>query len=207
VKAYYDAHADKYHSPARIMIWRILVANKEDAEKVLDKVKQDLSPKHWNEVARDESLDKTTSLRGGNLGFAEPDGKTGDPNVKVDPTLVRAAEKVKDGELVPEPVAEGSSWAIVWRRQSMRAISRPLDLETPNIRQMIAHERVEARLRELVGELRKKYVSDLHPETIELLEVSGMGEISPVKRPGTLPASRRPAAGSPIPTETPAGNR
>src|SRR5690349_24765067 len=105
------------------MLWRILVGSKEDAQKLLENAKQDLSPKHWNELARDKSLDKSTSLRGGNLGFAEPDGKTSDPNVTVDQALLRAAEKVKDGELVPEPIAEGSSWAIVWRRQSQKAIS------------------------------------------------------------------------------------
>ena len=69
-------------------------------KQALEKAKADLSPKRWNELARDESVDKTTSMRGGNLGFVAPDGSTTDPNLKVDPALYAAAEKVKDSELV-----------------------------------------------------------------------------------------------------------
>jgi peptidyl-prolyl cis-trans isomerase C len=207
VRAYYDQHKEKYHAPPRITVWRILVASRDDAVKVIEKAKADLSPKRWNELARDESVDKTTSMRGGNLGFVAPDGSTTDPNLKVDPVLYAAAEKVKDSELVAEPVAEGSSWAVVWRRQSMKAVERPLALEAPSIRQILAHERTDKRVRELVAELRKKYLSDPQPELLDLLEISAQGDVSPVKRPGTLPSSRRPAAGPMKPTETPAGQR
>jgi peptidyl-prolyl cis-trans isomerase C len=207
VRAYYEKNSSTYHAPARIVLWRIVVGSKEEAAKVIEQAKTDLTPKKWNEIAREKSLDKTTNMRGGNLGFVEPNGNTSDPNLKVDPALVTAAEKVKDGELVPEPVADDSKWSVVWRRQSMKAVDRPLEFEGPQIRQILMRERTDKRIGEAVGELRKKYVTDTHPELLELLSVSGMGEVSPVKRPGTLPSSRRPAAGSPVPKETPGGNR
>lgn len=207
VKAYYDANRSSYHAPPRIVLWRITVATKEEAQAVIEKVKTDLSPKNWNEIAREKSLDKATNMRGGNLGFVEPNGATSDPNLKVETALVMAADKVKDGELVPEPVADDGKWSVVWRRQSMKAVERSLEMETPQIRHLLMRQRTEKRITEALAELRKKNVSETNPDLLELLSVSGMGDVSPVKRPGTLPSARRPAAGSPVPKETPAGNR
>lgn len=207
VKAYYDANKSTYHAPARIVLWRIVVATRAEAQAVIDKVKTDLSPKKWNEIAREQSLDKATNMRGGNLGFVEPNGATSDPNLKVDAALVTAAEKAKDGELVPEPVEDDGRWSVVWRRQSMKAVDRPLEIEAPQIRIVLMRQRTDKRIADMVAELRKKNVTETNADLLELLAVSGMGEVSPVKRPGTLPSSRHPAAGSPVPAEAPNGNR
>lgn len=207
VRAYYEANRDKYHAPTRIALWRILVATKDEATQLIEKAKADLSPKRWNELARDFSLDKSTNMRGGNLGFVAPDGSTSDANIKVDVALLKAAEAVKDAELVPEPVAEGSQWAVVWRRQTSKAVERPLELEAPSIKQILTHEREQKRVREVVEELRKKELSDTHPELLDLLEVSGVGDVSPIRRPGTLPTSRHTVPAAPVPKETPAGPR
>lgn len=207
VRVYYEANRDKYHAPTRVALWRILVATKDEAAQLIEKAKADLSPKRWNELARDFSLDKSTNMRGGNLGFVAPDGSTNDANIKVDTALLKAAEAVKDAELVPEPVAEGSQWAVVWRRQTSKAVHRPLELEAPSIKQILTHEREQKRVRELIDELRKKELSDTHPELLDLLEVSGVGDVSPIKRPGTLPTSRHTVPATPVPKETPAGPR
>lgn len=207
VQRYYDANRDKYHAPPRVAIWRILVGTREEALDVIQKAKADLSPKRWNELSRDVSLDKSTSMRGGNLGLVAPDGSTTDPNVKVDAALVRAAEAVKDSELVAEPVAEGSAWAVIWRRQSIKAVERPLSMEAPSIRQLLMHERAQRQIKTLVAELRQKHLGETNADLLELVSVSAMGEVAPAKRPGTLPSARRPAAGSPAPSQTPAGLR
>ncbi len=208
VRAYYDANPDKYHAPPLVAIWRILVSTREQALDVIQKAKADLSPKRWNELARDLSLDKSTSMTGGNLGLVAPDGtSTNFPDAKIDLALVRAAEGVKDSELVPEPVQEGSSWAVVWRRQSRKAVDRPLELEAPSIKQTLMHERTQKKIQELVRDLRKQHLGETNPDLLEILGVNAMGEVSPAKRPGTLPSSRRPAAGPPAPTQTPVGPR
>lgn len=198
VRAYYEQNRPKFNAPARVALWRILVATREEAEKLIGEFrKEELSPKRWNDLARDRSLDKSTSLRGGNLGFVLPDGATSDPEIKVDPRLVQAAEKVKDGELVPEPVAEGERWAVVWRRQSMKAVTRTLEQEAPAIRQVLAHQKAEARVKQLLEQLRKEHLKDYNPESVALLEVSGGGDLQPTRRPGALPSSRKPSAPSP----------
>src|SRR5262249_6173450 len=104
----------------------------------------------------------------------------------------------KDAEIVPEPVKDGERWAVVWRRQSMPGVERPVDLETGSIRQILLHERTEAKIKETVGALRKDGLREHNPDLIELVEVTNTGDITPVRRPGTMPSGKRPSA-SPVP--------
>ena len=205
VRAYYEANHSKFHAPPRIALWRILVATAEEATSVLAAAKKDLVPKRWNEIAREKSLDKATSLRGGNLGFVAPDGTTGEAGVKVDPALFTAAVEVKDAELVPNPVKEGERWAVVWRRQSMKAVSRPLEQEAPSIRQVLLHGKIEARIKAAIDKLRKDVGIEMHPEALDYLDIAGTGAIQ--QRPGSLPVSRRPSSAPPGPTSGPSGLR
>jgi peptidyl-prolyl cis-trans isomerase C len=199
VRAYYEQNRQKFNSPPRVALWRILVATRQEAEGVLAEMKKDLTPKRWNELARDKSLDKATSMRGGNLGFIAPDGATSEPGVKVDTRLVQAASAVKDAELVPEPVQEGERWAVVWRRQSMKEVQRSLEQEAPAIRQVLSHTKAEERVKQLLEALRREHLSEHTPDLVELLDVTSTGELQPVRRPGTLPSSRRAGAAPPSP--------
>ncbi|EYF02362.1 PpiC-type peptidyl-prolyl cis-trans isomerase [Chondromyces apiculatus DSM 436] len=198
VRVYYERNREKFNAPSRVALWRILVGTREEAEGILAELKKvPPTPQIWNDLAREKSLDKSTSLRGGNLGAVLPDGSTADPEIRVDPALLAAASQVKDGELVPEPVAEGGRWAVVWRRQGMKAVTRPLEQEATGIRQVLAHQKADARVKQLLEGLRKEHVKNFNPEAVALLEVSGAGELQPARRPGALPSSRKPLAPSP----------
>jgi peptidyl-prolyl cis-trans isomerase C len=206
VSAYYAANRAKFHAPPRIALWRILVASADEAAAIIAEAQKDLTPKRWNELAREKSLDKATAMRGGNLGFVAPDGSTAEAGVKVDPALLVAAIEVKDAELVPRPVKEGDRWAVVWRRQSMKAVARSLEQEGASIRQVLAHNKTEDRIKAVVANLRKDVVTEVQPEAVEQLDITSSGEIQPSKRPGALPASRRPGA-APGPVPGPGGLR
>ncbi|MEZ4302169.1 MAG: peptidyl-prolyl cis-trans isomerase [Polyangiaceae bacterium] len=198
VKKYYQDHVDKFRAPERIAIWRILVATREDAEKVIAELKKDGSVKRWTDLARERSVDKATSMRGGNLGFVAPDGKTADPAVVVDAALVEAVKGLKDAEMRPEPVKEGERWAIVWRRQTMKAVDRPIELEAPGIRQTIARERTEKKLDAILEEARKDRLRDVSLDLVDDVSVTAQGDLQPARRPGVLPV-RRTAPGLPQP--------
>ncbi|KYF67369.1 peptidylprolyl isomerase, partial [Sorangium cellulosum] len=186
VRAYYEAHRDKFSSPAMVALWRILVATREEAEAILAELKKDPSPQRFKDIARERSLDKATSMRGGDLGFVAPDGVTSEPGLKVAPGLLQAAARVKDAELVPEPVPEGDRFAVLWRRQSRRPVSRSLEQEAPSIRQILAHGKAEAQVKQLLERLRAQDVSGHAPELVELIDVTSTGDLQPLKRPGTL---------------------
>jgi len=206
IKAYYDANAAKFHSPPRIAIWRIQVATRDEAQAILDELKKDPTPKKWTEIARDKSLDTATKMRGGNLGFVAPDGTTAEPGLKVDPAILEAVGKVSDVQIVAEPVKDGDRFAVLWRRQSMRAIDRPIEIESTSIRQLLTHQKTEKKITEEIARLRKEHVGETHPELLDLLEISSLGELGPARRVDAGSSAQKPSAGSPAPKEQPGGD-
>lgn len=198
VKAYYRANLAKFVAPEKVAIWRILVGSEEEAKRLLARLGPAPDPKAWAEAAREVSLDKTTSMRGGNLGFVEPSGETSQRGVKVDPALLRAVEPLKDGELVPQPVREGDGWAVVWKRQTMRPVTRSLEVERQGIRQLLGQERVQSAVKQILDQLRAEKVKDEHAEMVDVLAVDAAGDIARALRPGTLPRSRRAARPQPV---------
>lgn len=210
VKEFYDANADKFVAPKRISIWRISVASEAEAREIIGEMKsvdgktgEDV--KKWNQLARDKSLDKATAMRSGNLGFVTADGSTNQPEVKYDAALFAAADNVKDGDVVSEPVREGDKWSVVWRRQGMRPVSRSIESEAATIRGAIADQRVRKYMDDLLTGLRSTQLAEIHPELCEMVTVTDTGDVEKAKRPGVLPKAKRNA--QPAPNEGPAGLR
>jgi peptidyl-prolyl cis-trans isomerase C len=193
VKQYYEENRDKYSAPHRLNVWRILVDSESEARDILREMKKDadLDTKKWSQLARDKSVDKGSAMRSGNIGYLNPDGTTGEPELQYSSGIFEAADKVKDGELVPDPIKEGDKWAVVWRKQGMRAVSRSLEGEATHIRATILDERIRKAIDDLVSKLRSEHVSEVHPELCDMVTVSGTGEIERAKRPGVLPRPRR----------------
>lgn len=204
VAAYYKANLDRFVSPPRVALWRILVRTEDEAKKLLAELGASPDPKRWADLARERSIDDESKMRGGNLGFVEPDGETSQRGVKVDLALVRAAEGVKEGELVPAPVREGDAWAVVWKRQSLRPVTRSLEAERAGIRQVLAQERMHGAVTELLTTLRSN-VTEVHEELVDVVAIDAAGELARALRPGTLPRSKRVAR--PQPEPGPAGSR
>jgi peptidyl-prolyl cis-trans isomerase C len=192
IKAYYDANPQKFQMPRRLGVHHVSVATKEEAEAILAEVGESPDVKEWGEIARERSLDKDTNLRGGNLGLLTEAGETGEGERRVDPAIFRAADQVRDGEVVPEPVKVGNKWSVVWRRQSVAASNRSLLAETPKIRATISDERVRAAVTQLLEQLRST-VTEKNPELVGLVEVSSDGSLEPPRRPGTFPRAKRAA--------------
>ncbi len=198
VAKFYKDNEDKFRAPERFNVWRILVATKEDALKVVEETKKDNSAKRWSDLARERSMDKATNMRGGNLGYVSADGKTSDSMIAVDSAVMDRVKLLKDGELSTEPVKEGDKWAVIWKRQTMKAVERPLEQEATGIRQTIARQRVEQRMKALIEKGRTEQVKDLNLELADEVTVSAQGDLQPQRRPGVLP-SRRGAPGLPQP--------
>ncbi len=204
VAAFYLDNLARFVSPARVALFRILCATREEAVAVLAEAKSYGGVQRWNDLARDRSIDKATSLRGGNLGFLAADGSSSEVSVKADPALFVAGNRVKDGELVPEPVAEGKSFAVVWRRGSTPAVRRTVEEEDGAIRQVLVRKKLEDAMRALLKKLRDEHKVEEFPQLIDIIEVDAVGEVGPKKRPGV--AQRKPAA-PPAPSATPQGLR
>lgn len=193
LKQYYEANINKFHTPPRIAISRILVATREEAAALIKELEADLSPAHWNAVTHEKSIDQVSAKRGGNYGHVSPDGATDDPGIRLDPAVVKAAEGVENGKLVPHPVQEGDRWAVVWRRGSMPAVERKLETEKVSIRGILTRERADKRLAELLARLRKETPHESDPEAVDAVDIGSSGKVHPARRPGVL-SPQRPSA-------------
>jgi peptidyl-prolyl cis-trans isomerase C len=205
VEAFYRDNRARFDTPPRINISRILCTTREEAVSVLSQAKALGGVPRWNELAREHSADKTSSMRGGSLGFVAADGSSSEANVRVNPALFSAAERVKDGEFVPEPVGEGKFYGVVWRRGSLPAVHRTVEDEASAIRQILMRQRIAEALRSLLDRLRSEEKIERAPQLLDVLEVEPTGEVAQRKRPGV--AERRRPAAAPGPTMTPRGLR
>lgn len=193
VRRYYDENRSRFDSPERINLWRILCKTRDEATTVLETAKREPTIAKYNDLARDHSIDKATNLRGGNLGFVGPDGASNEAGVKVDPALVKAAQSVKDGELVPQAVAEGSAFAVVWRRGTVPANKRTVEESAAQIRAALFRERTESGEKKLIDDLRAKNVKEVNAGLLGIIELrpfdAGLG--TPRSAAGSAPSAPR----------------
>ena len=162
VQAYYDANRDRYDTPERYQIWRILCKTEDEAKDVLAQASKSLDIKTFGDLARDHSLDKSSNLRAGNLGFLSPDGTSNEPGLRVDPAVVKAAQGVHDGQLVAAPVPEGDAFAVIWRHGTIPATRRSVDDVAAQIRDTLWKARVKTETDKLVASLRAAHLRDFN---------------------------------------------
>jgi peptidyl-prolyl cis-trans isomerase C len=167
VEKYYDANRGRFDAPERIQIWRILCKTREEAQSVLDLVKKEPTPKVFGDLARDHSADKSSNLRGGNLGFVGPDGASSEPGWRVDLAVVRAAQGVRDGELVAAPVQEGEYFSVVWRRGTIAASRHKVEEVAAQIRDTLWKARIKEETDKLVARLRAAKLRDLDTSPLD----------------------------------------
>jgi len=187
-----------------VHIWRILTDDEALAKKIIAESKGVDGIQHWSQFARESSLDKATHLRNGDLGFVHPDGNTDTPTLRVDPALFAAADKLSDGELSPEPTKEGLHFAVLWRRGSMKGVSRTVTQEESSIRQVLERKRLDQARQELLTTLRNQYVTLNNESLLETFQFSGEG--LPARSAAQRP-SHAAAAGSQAPTPSERGER
>jgi peptidyl-prolyl cis-trans isomerase C len=205
IQAYFSQNRARFEQPARLRLWRILLDDEATAKAVLDQAKSAGSPAKWGELAREKSIDKATNLRQGDLGFVHADGDTDTPRVRVDPALFRAAQTVKDGELVAQPVKESGKFAVVWRRGSLPAKSRTVEQERESIKNLLERRRLDEAHAALVLKLRGDFVKEEHPELLEQIPEGMFGNKMARPRPSLVP--RKPPPGLKVPRPTDNGLR
>jgi peptidyl-prolyl cis-trans isomerase C len=176
VEKYYDENRARYDTPERLQIWRILCKTKEEAQTVLDAAKKDPTPKQFGELAREHSVDKASNLRAGNLGFIAPDGTSNEPGLRVDVSIVHAAQGVHDGQFAPAPVPEGENYSVVWRKGTLAATKRPVDQVAAQIRDTLWKSRVKDEADKLTAALRAAKVHDLDESLLATLGPTPSGD-------------------------------
>jgi peptidyl-prolyl cis-trans isomerase C len=204
IKAYFEANRGRFETPRRVHLWRILTDDEALAKKIIAESRAADGIQRWASYARESSLDKATHLRSGDLGFVHPDGDTDTPTLRVDPALFAAADALNDGDIASQPIKEGGHWAVLWRRGSMKAVTRSLEQEQGSIRQVLERQRALQARDALLADLRGKYLTALNEAALENVRFDS--EALPVH--AAAPSALHPAAaGSSIPAPGERGER
>jgi peptidyl-prolyl cis-trans isomerase C len=189
VQAYYDANRARFETRDRVSIWRILCGSRAEAQTVLDQAKKDGTVATFTKLSRDHNIDKATFLRGGNLGFVGEGGVSSEPGLVVDAAVLKAAQGVKDGEIVPTVVREGMSFAVVWRRGSQAGTHRSVVDARPQIQDAIVRQKREVAQKALLEKLRAEKVKDVDESLLGSFDISiDDGTIGPRNRTKSAPA-------------------
>ena len=80
----------------------------------------------------------------------------------------------------------------------MKSVDRPVELEAGSIKQMLLHMRMDGEVKDTLARLRKQYLGEHNPDLLNMFDVTPQGELTPVRRPGSLPAGKRLFA-NPVP--------
>lgn len=166
IAAYLQAHRRDFEAPERFRLFRILVTDRERAKALLEGLGSDTTVAQFRELCRKHTSDDATRERGGDLGFVWPDGTTDVPQLRADAGLYAAASTIPDGGFVPEPVAEGEQFAVVWRRGTLPARS-----VAPERARALAQERLRAaQTTQKLGDLVRAADSSMRPELLAKLQ-------------------------------------
>ncbi len=204
VAAFYKQHRERYVTPEAVAVWRILVEDGALASKLLEELQgRPDGVTRWDELVRRHSADKATHQRHGSLGFVRPNGHTDVPQVRVSPEVFEAVSKVKDGELVAEPLPVGDYYAVLWRRGTRPAQTLSLKQASDSIRQVLRHHKAQRALQELIARLRAEHLKDFNSELIEAIEYPPLEGIPAAK----LPLKARAAEADPAPVPRDRGDR
>jgi hypothetical protein len=76
---------------------------------------------------------------------------------------------------VATPIKEGDRWSVVWRRGSVEASKRTLEDETPSIKQILERRRVDRARQDLMSQLRKDHLKEVHPELLSNIDAQSFG--------------------------------
>jgi peptidyl-prolyl cis-trans isomerase C len=191
IKKYYDENKSRYETPKRIRVWRVQVADEAAAKDLISQAKGADGTKRWSDFSREKSLDKATSQRNGDLGFVRADGTTDVPRVVVDKAVFSAVDKVPDGTIVGTPLQEGDRWSVLWRRGSAEATKRTLEDETAAIRQILERRRSDTARQEMLANLRKEKLTEIHPELLSHIDAQAFGPPKRDQKGGPLDKSAR----------------
>ncbi len=138
---------------------------------MLEATRSDPTPTTFARLAREHSQDKATYLRGGNVGFVTAEGVSSEPGLRVDRAVVRAAQAVRDGSLVPEPVVEGDRFAVVWRRGTIASTKHAVEEVAAQIRDALWKARIKEETDKDVAALRVSKLRDLNESLLDTIAV------------------------------------
>lgn len=205
VKAYYDAHPEKYREPERRRVAAIILDDKKAAEKALEAARKATNQNEWNEAFAKWSITSPAKKGGavnpaeitGDLGLVGPAGDPKGANVRV-PNAVRkvAFELAKAGDVHPDLVEADGKFYVVRLGQISPGHVRTVSESDRSIRIAILQKKLEEKEKALEAELRKKFPVTIDEQALAGVKVPPIPDATSGASQAWLEPSAAPPGGS-----------
>jgi|YelNatPaOPRAMG01_1025707.scaffolds.fasta_scaffold30942_3 parvulin-like peptidyl-prolyl isomerase len=150
IKAFYEQHKAQFNIPEEVNARHILVKTRQEAEQIEKELKAGAS---FTMLAKEKSIDKTSAVNGGELGFFTAD--------QMVPAFSKAAFALKKpGEISPI-VHTQYGYHIIQLIAKKPAQVRTFEQVKPQIEQMLAQQDAKADFEKLIDELKAKTKIDI----------------------------------------------
>lgn len=172
VKKFYNENIDQFVRPERRRVSHILLASREEAEKLFEEAKK-ADVREFRNLARRNSIDQETKLRGGDLRYFDKKGVVhGNPESSVELPIVNAAFRLKKiGDIAPRPIKLNGGYSIVKLTGKREAHSRSLKDAEMTIRKQLWREKRKTMVEEFIASLKEKYKPEVHPELMGNIKI------------------------------------
>ncbi len=187
IEQYFAEHQSEFSEPARISVWRIVVSSEVHALEIIQACQGAGGVQRWRQLARDESLDRATHLRNGDLGFVREDGSTDFPQLRVNPKIYAALQPIPDGAILPAPLKLDENYAVLWRRGSMAARTPNLARESEKISKLLARKLLAEERDGLLKQLKTASLKAHNPLLLEVLDGKTF-DMAPPNKPKAAPS-------------------
>jgi hypothetical protein len=145
LRAWYDAHRDRFRRPARVRLRQLLVEDRGRAEQALEEIRAGAP---FAAVAARLADDPAVAATGGSLGELSRDD--------VPPAFAEVIFALAPGEV--SPVVEADYGFHVFQvTETLPAEVLPFDAVRDEVEQSVRREAADRRLRELADEARRRY--------------------------------------------------
>ncbi|MBI4469268.1 MAG: peptidyl-prolyl cis-trans isomerase [Acidobacteria bacterium] len=131
-RLYYQAHPDEFRRPDQLNIRQILVATKEHAEAVEARLR---TGEPFEEVAKTMSTDRTSALRGGDIGWVRKG--------RLDPPIESAAFALESRH-VSAPIKTPGGYFIIRIDDRIQSTLRPFEEVAPNLLEKLRRAAIDA---------------------------------------------------------------
>jgi len=179
VRAYYDEHRDEFREPERRRVSAIALKDKGDAEKLLPDAKKATAAEWGKLVLKHAEGPKPPSSSpvetAGDLGIVSAPGDPRGDNPRVPAELRAAVFEIKGeiGAVLDRVVPAGGRFYLVKMAGRTAAHERSFAEAERSIRGKMFQQKIEARERELEGELKKQFPVTIDEATLARVNVPG----------------------------------
>ncbi len=162
LQTYYAAHKEQYVEPARARISHIVVGEKQQAEKLLERLK---AGEDFAELAKEFSEDKATAEKGGKIASAVTEGSyvAGIGNAA---ELNRAIFDANSGEVLARAFKSDKGWEVVRVDSKEPARQKEFEEVREQIMTALLNQKRQDVQQEYIRELSDKYDVVIHTSAL-----------------------------------------